>query len=304
MTRIATMCSLIETWKEKRNQMNEEQEDIDPGDSLIMRVRRIIRGEPDSRDDLIALLDDKRWNSFLEKQELRMLKGVLQVGQMQVREVMIPRSQMVVLERDAPMDELVASIVESGHSRFPVIGEDRDEVVGILLAKDVLRFYVESPGEILDLTGFLRPATFIPESKRLDTLLQEFRSGRNHMAIVVDEYGGISGLLTIEDVLEEIVGEIDEEHDPQVAEPLQQHGDHWNVMALTRIDEFNEFFSSALNDDDYETVGGLLMREFGRLPRRGESASFGGFKFKVTQADRRRIHLLEVFREDAPETDE
>jgi magnesium and cobalt transporter len=282
--------------------MNDEHskpEDTDT--SLIVRVRRLLKGEPDSRDDLIELLGDSRWKSVLENQELRMLKGVLQVSQMQVREVMIPRSQMVVLDRDAPMDELLHTIAECGHSRFPVIGEDRDEVVGILLAKDVLRFLVDAPGERLDLSGFLRPATFIPESKRLDTLLQEFRSSRNHMAIVVDEYGGTSGLLTIEDVLEEIVGEIDDEHDPEAAEPIEQQGDHWNVLALTRIDEFNEYFSASLDDDDYETIGGLVMREFGRLPRRGEVARRGGFCFKVEQADRRRIHRLEVTREDVAE---
>ncbi len=284
--------------------MNEEITGPEENDSLIIKVRRLLKGEPDSRDDLIELLDDRRWTNVLESQELRMLKGVLQVSQMQVREVMIPRSQMVVLERDAPMEELLASIIECGHSRFPVIGEDRDEVVGILLAKDVLRFFVESPGETLDLTGFLRPATFIPESKRLDTLLQEFRSGRNHIAIVVDEYGGTSGLLTIEDVLEEIVGEIDDEHDRQEAENIQERGDHWDVMALTRIDEFNEFFSSTLDDDDYETIGGLVMREFGRLPRRGEVARQGGFCFRVAQADRRRIHRLEVTREELAESDE
>jgi magnesium and cobalt transporter len=225
---------------------------------------------------------------------------------MQVREVMIPRSQMVVLEREASMDELLQTIVACGHSRFPVIGADRDEVVGILLAKDVLRFFVESPGEILDPTTFLRPATFIPESKRLDTLLQEFRSSRNHMAIVVDEYGGTSGLLTIEDVLEEIVGEIDDEHDPQEVEHIQQQGDgnRWTVMALTRIDEFNEYFSSDLDDEDYETIGGLLMREFGRLPRRGESIRRDGFEFTVVQADRRRIHRLEIARTEVADPTE
>jgi magnesium and cobalt transporter len=276
--------------------MNDETNHPDENDSLIFKVRRLLKNEPDSRDDLISLLEH-RWSSVLEKQELRMLRGVLQVSQMQVREVMIPRSQMVVLERDASSDELLRTIVESGHSRFPVIGEDRDEVVGILLAKDVLKFIVDSPGEKLNLTSFLRPTTFIPESKRLDTLLQEFRSSRNHMAIVVDEYGGISGLLTIEDVLEEIVGEIDDEHDPEEAEQIQQQGNHWNVMALARIDEFNEYFSSSLDDEDYETIGGLVMRGFGRLPRRGESISLDGFCFKVIQADRRRIHRLEVTRE-------
>jgi magnesium and cobalt transporter len=276
--------------------MNDETNRPDENDSLIYKVRRLLKNEPDSRDDLISLLEH-RWSSVLEKQELRMLRGVLQVSQMQVREVMIPRSQMVVLERDASSDELLRTIVECGHSRFPVIGEDRDEVVGILLAKDVLKFIVDSPGEKLNLTSFLRPTTFIPESKRLDTLLQEFRSSRNHMAIVVDEYGGISGLLTIEDVLEEIVGEIDDEHDPEEAEQIQQQDNHWNVMALARIDEFNEYFSSSLDDEDYETIGGLVMRGFGRLPRRGESISLDGFCFKVIQADRRRIHRLEVTRE-------
>lgn len=282
--------------------MNDDSNRSDDNDSLIIRVKRLIKSEPDSRDDLIEFLDDPRWSAVLEKQERRMLKGVLQVSQMQVREVMIPRSQMVVLDRDAPGNEVLATIVECGHSRFPVIGEDRDEVLGILLAKDVLKFCVESPGESLNLNGFLRPTTFIPESKRLDTLLQEFRSSRNHMAIVVDEYGGTSGLLTIEDVLEEIVGEIDDEHDPQEAEHIEQQGDHWNVMALTRIDEFNEYFTSMLDDEDYETIGGLVMRGFGRLPRRGESIVLEGFMFRVVQADRRRIHRLEVTREAVPES--
>ncbi len=277
--------------------MNDDDSRRDSDGTVISRIRRLLRGEPDSREELIELLDDKRWSAVLETQELRMLKGVLQVSQMQVREVMIPRSQMVIIERDAPSDEILRTIVECGHSRFPVIGEDRDEVVGILLAKDVLRLSVESPGQELDLGAFMRPATFIPESKRLDTLLQEFRSSRNHMAIVVDEYGGTSGLLTIEDVLEEIVGEIDDEHDPEEAQHIEQQGNHWNVMALTRIDEFNEYFESALDDADYDTIGGLVMRAFGRMPRRGEAVSAGGFRFRVAQADRRRIHRLEVTRE-------
>lgn len=281
---------------------DDSRRDDDPG--VVTRIRRLIKGEPDSRAALIELLDDKRWTAVLEKQELRMLKGVLQVSQMQVREVMIPRSQMVVIDRDSSTEHILHTIIECGHSRFPVIGADRDEVVGILLAKDVLRFCVESPGDELDLSAFMRPATFIPESKRLDTLLQEFRSSRNHMAIVVDEYGGTSGLLTIEDVLEEIVGEIDDEHDPEEAEHIEAQGNHWNVMALTRIDEFNEHFESELDDDDYETIGGLVMRAFGRMPRRGEAISSGGYRFRVAQADRRRIHRLEVTREQVVSTDE
>jgi len=284
--------------------MNDEDSRRDDDPSVVTRIRRLIKGEPDSREELIELLDDKRWTAVLQKQELRMLKGVLQVSRMQVREVMIPRSQMVVIDRELTTEEILRIIIDCGHSRFPVIGEDRDEVVGILLAKDVLRFCVESPGEELELASFMRSATFIPESKRLDTLLQEFRSSRNHMAIVVDEYGGTSGLLTIEDVLEEIVGEIDDEHDPEEAEHIEAQGSHWNVMALTRIDEFNEYFESELDDDDYETIGGLVMRIFSRMPRRGEAISSDGFRFRVVQADRRRIHRLEVTREQVATSDE
>jgi magnesium and cobalt transporter len=284
--------------------MSDIPSDEGSGPSFMSRARRFLRGEPDSREELIELLDDDRWNAVLDKQELRMLKGVLQVSQMQVREVMIPRSQMVVLDRNSPAEKVLATIVECGHSRFPVIGEDRDEVVGILLAKDVLKFFVESPDAPLDLSAFTRPATFIPESKRLDTLLQEFRSSRNHMALVVDEYGGTSGLLTIEDVLEEIVGEIDDEHDPEETPNIEAQGKHWIVLALTRIDEFNEYFDAELDDEDYETIGGLIMRQFGRMPRRGEALNYDGFRFRILAADRRRIHRLEVSRRAAAEATE
>jgi len=284
--------------------MNEAASRVEDNDTLIERFRRFISNEPESRDDIIDFLTDAHMSSILANHELNMLKGVLQVSQIQVREVMVPRSQMVVLEQSSPPDELLRTIVECGHSRYPVIGEDRDEVVGILLAKDVLKSFVESPGSPVDIKNFLRPATIIPESKRLDTLLQDFRSSRNHMAIVVDEYGCIAGLLTIEDVLEEIVGEIDDEHDPEEAEHIQDHGDHWIIMALTRIEEFNEYFSASLQDDDYETVGGLVMRGFGRLPKRGEAIDLGGFHFRVLQADRRRIHRLEVTREVPAEVSE
>jgi magnesium and cobalt transporter len=277
--------------------MNDAAERAEDSETLIERFKRFIKNEPESREDIIDFLDDAHLSAILANHELSMLKGVLQVSQIQVREVMVPRSQMVVLDQSAPPDELLRTIVECGHSRYPVLGDERDEVIGILLAKDVLKSFVESPGQPLDIRNFLRPATFIPESKRLDTLLQDFRSSRNHMAIVVDEYGGIAGLLTIEDVLEEIVGEIDDEHDPEEAEHIQQQGDHWTVLALTRIDEFNEYFSASLQDDDYETVGGLVMRGFGRLPKRGEAINLGGFHFRVQQADRRRIYRLEVTRE-------
>ena len=251
------------------------------------------------------MLRDARRRKVLDNDEIAMLRGVLEVSEAQVRDVMVPRSQMVVLERAAPKEEVLEKIIESGHSRFPVIGEDRDEVVGILLAKDVLSYFVSTPDEPFDFSRFLRQPTFIPESKRLNTLLKEFRVSRNHMAIVVDEYGGTSGLLTIEDVLEEIVGEIDDEHDPLEAEPIQEQGDsRFHVRALTRIDEFNEYFKTNFLDEEYDTVGGLIIHELGRLPRRGESVSVDGFQFRVIQADRRRVHTLEVMHEEPRADDE
>ena len=265
------------------------------------RLRRILKGDTATRQDLLELLRDDRWRTILDADELGMLQGVLEVSQTQVRDVMIPRSHMVVIELESPREEVLGTIIECGHSRFPVIGDDRDEVIGILLAKDVLRHFVETPEQAFDLKRFLRTATFIPESKRLNTLLKEFRVSRNHMAIVVDEYGGTAGLLTIEDVLEEIVGEIDDEHDPQEVERISKHDEsRYHVRALTRIDEFNEYFGSDLDDDDYDTIGGLVIDQLGRLPRRGESVFSGGFRFKVLQADRRRVHGLEVTREQSP----
>jgi magnesium and cobalt transporter len=269
------------------------------------RLRTLLKGEPATRVELLHILQDDRWRKVLDNDEITMLRGVLEVSEAQVRDVMVPRSQMVVLERVAPKEEVLETIIESGHSRFPVIGEDRDEVVGILLAKDVLSYFIATPDESFDFGRFLRQPTFIPESKRLNTLLKEFRVSRNHMAIVVDEYGGTSGLLTIEDVLEEIVGEIDDEHDPLEAEPIQKQSDSlFHVRALTRIDEFNEYFKTSLSDEEYDTVGGLVIHELGRLPRRGESVSFEGFQFSVIQADRRRVHTLEVRLEDMPTDDE
>jgi len=214
---------------------------------------------------------------------------------------LVPRSHMVVVAKDQAPDDVLKIITESNHSRFPVIGDDRDEVVGIVLAKDLLKYFVVADKQTFDLQSFLRPAVFIPESKRLNTLLTEFRAGRNHMAIVVDEYGGVSGLATIEDVLEQIVGEIDDEHDPEAVSSIQpQDGGKYLVLALTRIDEFNEFFNTGISDADYDTVGGLVMHELGRLPRRGEQLEFSGLRFKVQRGDRRRLHTLEVTRLPPP----
>ncbi|MGH6884915.1 MAG: HlyC/CorC family transporter [Geminicoccales bacterium] len=261
----------------------------------LKRLTQALAGEPRDRKELIEMLREARQRNLLDLDENAMLEGVLKVSEMQVRDIMIPRSHMVVLERDAHPDQLLRVILDSGHSRFPVIGDDRDEVIGILLAKDLLRFFAEHRPDDFDLGKCLRPASFIPESKRLNALLKEFRDSHNHMAIVVDEYGGIAGLLTIEDVLEQIVGDIDDEHDTAEDEPIQRGKDgEYLCRALVRIEDFNEYFGTSFSDEDYDTLGGLLMHEFGRLPRRGESIEFGGFVFKVVRADRRRIDTLQV----------
>jgi magnesium and cobalt transporter len=224
-----------------------------------------------------------------------MLEGVLSVAETQVRDVMVPRSQMVVIERDAPREATMRMVIESGHSRFPVIGDDKDEITGIVLAKDLLRHFAEEPDGAFSLREYVRPAIFIPESKRLNVLLKDFRANRNHMAIVVDEYGGVAGLVTIEDVLEQIVGEIGDEHDVDEAEAIAQlAADRWAVRALTPIEDFNEYFGADFSDDEFDTVGGLVIGALGRLPRRGERATVGRFQLKVLRADNRRIHLVEV----------
>jgi len=268
---------------------------------VFKRVIRAIKGEPLSRDEIHDLLLEDE--GIFEPEEKEMLSGVLEVAETQVRDVMIPRSQMVVIERENSLDEMLKVIIDSGHSRFPVIGEDRDEVLGILLAKDLLRFFGDATSQDLKIDEYLRPVSVIPESKRLNILLKEFRASHNHMAIVVDEYGGVSGLLTIEDVLEEIVGEIDDEHDADEAEFIQNDTDTdgrpcFNVRALTRIEDFNEHFGCDLTEEeDYDTIGGLVMHELGRLPRVGEILEYGGFEFCVTKADRRRIETLRVSRQ-------
>jgi magnesium and cobalt transporter len=265
---------------------------------LVARIKRALKGEPWSRDEIQTFI---RSEAELDAEEKRMLFGVLEVSETQVRDVMVPRSQMVVIDIGQEFDDILTLIIESGHSRFPVIGEDRDEVLGILLAKDLLRYFGSAMAKEGIIRRLLRPVAVIPESKRLNALLKEFRSSHNHMAIVVDEYGGIAGLLTIEDVLEEIVGEIDDEHDPEEAVFIRPEGDRngkpsFAVRSLTRVEDFNEYFDCELEDEEYDTIGGLVMHALGRLPRRGEKVQFGDFEFAVVKADKRRIHLLQVQR--------
>jgi len=266
---------------------------------LASWIGRLFSGREDEagdREQILKFLTECRHRGLLHADEFAMLQGVLEVSETHVREIMIPRSRMVVLRQDESADEMLKTICDSGHSRFPVIGSDRDEVVGMLLAKDVLKHYRDTDAEFR-IDDLLRPAVFIPESKRLSTLLKEFREGHQHMAVVVDEYGGVSGLATIEDVLEQIVGEIDDEHDPEDVDPIQElDGGRYSVLAPTRIDTFNEFFGTDFEDEEYETVGGLILHELGHMPRRGEQLEFEGFVFKIQRADRRRIHAVEVSR--------
>ncbi len=258
-------------------------------------LRRLIKEEPGNRAELIELLRAVARRGVLGPDALAMIEGVLGVADLQVRDIMIPRSQMVVLERDSAPGQLLPVIIESGHSRFPVIGDDRDQVVGILLAKDLLRYFSEGATGSFDIREVLRPAAFVPESKRLNVLLKEFRVSRNHMAVVVDEYGGVSGLVTIEDVIEEIVGEIADEYDIDEDQTIRREGDRqFIVLALTRVQEFNDYFSTRFSEEEYDTVGGLVMHQFGRLPRRGEVVTMEGHEFKVLRADRRRIDQLRV----------
>jgi magnesium and cobalt transporter len=266
-----------------------------PARGWLRRLAESLSGEPRDLDQLAHVLADARDRGLIDGDVLEMLESVLEVSEIQVRDVMVPRSQMVVINRDDPVEKILPVVIESGHSRFPVVGEDRDEVAGILLAKDLLRFFVEDDPDDFDIRECLRPGVFIPESKRLNVLLKEFRLTHNHMAIVVDEYGGVSGLLTIEDVLEQIVGDIGDEYDVDEGEGIRREADRtWTVPALTRIEEFNEAFGTRFSDEEADTIGGLVLHELGRMPRRGEAVLIGGIELKVTRADRRRIETLRV----------
>lgn len=257
---------------------------------------------PKDREQLTQMLRDAEKKGLLNHDALAMIEGVLTVADMQVRDVMLPRSQMMVVEESAAPETFLPMVIESAHSRFPVVGDTRDEIIGILLAKDLLAYMVERDVQSAEggehkfnMNDLLRPAVFIPESKRLNVLLKDFRANRNHMAIVVDEYGGVAGLVTIEDVIEQIVGDIEDEHDIEDDAFIVKHSDEqYTLKALTPIDEFNEYFESDLSDDEVDTIGGLLMREFGRMPARDEQCKIGRFEFKVLRADSRRIHLLQL----------
>jgi magnesium and cobalt transporter len=269
--------------------------DLNTTGRWLKKITQSFAGEPQDRADLIALLREASERGLLDEEALTMVEGVLEVADLQVRDIMVPRVQMVSVRRDDSAAKILPVVVESGHSRFPVMEEDRDNIAGILLAKDLLRMYASATREKFDIKEYMRPAVFVPESKRLNILLKEFRRNRNHMAIVVDEYGGVSGLVTIEDVIEQIVGEIDDEFDVEDDSNIRREGERqFAVRGVARIDEFNEYFSTKLPEGEYDTVAGLIMKQLGRLPRRGEILNIGGFEFRVVRSDRRRIDTLRV----------
>lgn len=254
--------------------------------------------EPQNLDQILEVLRDAQERDLFDQHALAMVEGVFEVTEMRARDIMIPRSHMKVLEQGADFGDVLNILTESGHSRFPVIGGDRDELIGVMLAKDALK-YAGRP-DTFALDEILREVVIIPESKRLITLLNEFRSSRNHLAMVVDEYGGVSGLVTIEDVLEVIVGEIDDEHDSEDDHHIRPHRKgHYTVHALTEIDEFNEFFNTNLSEEDADTVGGYVMRLLGHVPKRGEQIESEGVLFTVLGADSRRIYRLKVTTDEA-----
>jgi len=276
------------------------------GSGWIERLSHALRGEePLNRDKLLAQLREAEAQHVLDADTLSMIEGVLAVSDMRVRDIMIPRAQMVCVEYDAAPEEFVQTVIESGHSRFPVIGDNRDDVEGILLAKDLLQYFAqEARRRPFSMRDHIRPAVFVPESKRLSVLLSDFRAKRNHMALVADEYGGVAGLVTIEDVLEQIVGEIQDEHDTDDAPFFLKRDDgRYTVKALTPIEDFNDYFGTRFSDEEFDTIGGLVMQAFGRVPKRGESREIGGLRFQVLSADKRRVHLLEVSPRSAQDGD-
>jgi magnesium and cobalt transporter len=265
-----------------------------PQKSWVDKISHLLTGEPQDLDDLLEILREAREKRLLDTDALSMIEGVLQVSEMRVRDIMIPRIQMVVVPRDAELDSIFPLVLESAHSRFPVIEDDRSKVVGILLAKDLLAHALQN--KHLRVEEIMRPVNFVPESKRLNVLLKEFRTNRDHMAIVIDEYGLAAGLVTIEDVLEQIVGEIEDEYDEEEDEGYisQRNENEFMIKALTPIEEFDEYFSTHLATDEYDTIGGFIVSQMEHMPKKGESLVVDNLRFEVIRADNRRLHLIKL----------
>ncbi len=261
--------------------------------SLLERLSHLLLREPEDREQLVELLHSAYENHLMDGDSLAMIEGVLQVSEMQVRDIMIPRSQMDLIDITDPPETFIPYVIETAHSRFPVIEDDKNDVIGILLAKDLLRYYA---GEDFEVRDMLRPAVFIPMSKRLNVLLKEFRSTRNHIAIVVDEYGGVAGMVTIEDVLEQIVGDIEDEYDYDEDEDniIQNADGSYRVKALTEIDDFNEIVGTQFSNEEFSTIGGLIVNKFGHLPKRGDHITIENLSIKIVRADSRRLHSVAI----------
>jgi len=263
--------------------------------SFLHKVMHALTPEPKNKDQLVDVLNDAQERDLINPETQQMIKGVLDVSEMRVREIMIPRSQMVTIDINHNLEEFLPVILESGHSRFPVVNDDIDHVDGILLAKDLLAFGFNSQKDDFSLSEIIRPAIIVPESKKVEPLLKEFRSNRYHMAIVVDEYGGVSGVITIEDILEQIVGEIEDETDDEIEEEIKHlAGNVYLVKALTELSDFNEYFNSDFNETDADTIGGIVLNQFNHMPQKGELITIGNFEFKVLVADNRRMQMLQV----------
>lgn len=279
--------------------MNDERSSGDSSDKAdrgwLEKIALVFSSEPKTREELSEVLELARDNEVIDDDAQSIIKGAMQVADLQARDIMVPRSHMQVIKVEASLAEVLPQIIKSAHSRYPVIGESPDDILGILLVKDLLPQILEPDGEDFDLTNLLRPCNVVPESKRLNVLLREFRQNRNHMAIVIDEYGGVAGLVTIEDVLEEIVGEIEDETDLEADAFIRKLGNgDYIVRALTPIVEFNEEFGVDFSDDEFDTIGGLVMQQFGYLPGHNESTTIEGLEFQVVNADKRKIHSLRV----------
>lgn len=259
------------------------------------KMMQIFTGEPKDKDALVEVLNDAEDRDLIKPETKQMIEGVLEVSDLRVREIMIPRSHMVTIDINAPIDEIIPIILESGHSRFPVVNDNIDNVEGILLAKDMLAYGFNRTEEECKLADIIRPAIVVPESKKVEPLLKEFRSKRYHMALVIDEYGGVSGLVTIEDILELIVGEIEDETDDQIEEDIKHLASNvYQIQALTELSDFNEFFNCELDEEDADTIGGIVLHQFGHMPKKGEVVTLKGFDFKITAADTRRIQVMQV----------
>lgn len=278
--------------------MVDELEKTPKSRSWFERLSDMLIREPKDREQLMVTLRDAEERGIMSADVLRMIESVLQVSEMQVRDVMIPKAQMVVLEEASELETILPIVIESGHSRFPVVDTSHNDISGILLAKDLLKYYFQKESLAFNMSDIIRQAVFVPQSKRLDILLREFRVNRNHIAIVIDEYGHVSGLVTIEDVLEQIVGDIEDEYDIDEEDEIRKHEDDTHIVkATTKIADFNVYFKTEFSDDEFDTIGGLVLQAFGHLPKRGETIKIENLRFKVLHSDNRRIHLLEVRRE-------